>query len=64
MNDDRELVLDAVGEAFNEFIFYYRKLDKELPADRLRRLVREGVVTKDEIVARFRQLVDDWNVNE
>jgi len=63
VDDERELVLDAVDEAFNGFAFYCRKLDKALPRDKVQRLVRTGVVTKDEIVARFRERIDAWDVN-
>ena len=61
---DRELVLQAVTEAFNDFVFLDRKLDKDLPWDKLARLVREGVVTKAEIVAQFKEHIDGWTVSE
>lgn len=61
---EREIVLDAVSEAWNEFVFYSRKLDKDLPAQRLQQLVRDGVVTKSEIVAQWQALVAGWNVND
>jgi hypothetical protein len=63
-DDDRELVLHAVTEAFNDFVFLDRKLDKNLPWDKLARLVREGVVTKAEIVAQFKEHIDGWIVSE
>jgi histone H3/H4 len=59
-DEQRELVLDAVTEAFNDFIFYDRKMDKALPWDALKRIVREGIVTKDEISERFKQAIDNW----
>jgi hypothetical protein len=64
MERERELVLEAVGEAFNDFVHYHRKLDKALPWNELARLVREGRVTKDDIVNEFRRLVQQWDVSE
>jgi hypothetical protein len=61
---DKELVLDAVTEAFNDFVFLDRKHDKDLPWDKLERLVREGVVTKEEIVARFKEHIDNWEAGD
>jgi hypothetical protein len=63
MDDDRELVLDAVSEAYNDFVFYNRKLDDTLPPGKLYRLIREGVVTKAEIVAEFKRLIDTLDEN-
>lgn len=63
MDDDREAVLDAVSEAYNDFVFYNRKLDDTLPPDKLYRSIREGVVTKAEIVAEFKRLIDELDVN-
>ena len=58
----RERVLDAVGEAFNEFVFYGRKLDPSLTTVQLQDAVRDGVVSKQEIVDEFRRLIDTWDV--
>jgi hypothetical protein len=62
-DEERELVLDAVGEAWNEFVFYSRKLDKDLPARKLEQLVRDGIVTEAEIVSRWQDLVQGWNLS-
>ena len=64
MQDPREQVLDAVDEAFNDFVFLNRKLDRDLPWDRLRQLVRDGVVTKQEITEKFAQSIERWDVSE
>jgi hypothetical protein len=62
--EERELVLDAVDEAWNEFVHYSRKLDKRLPYTRLRELVRDGVVTKDVIVAEWKRVVEAWDLGK
>ncbi|MDQ3367317.1 MAG: hypothetical protein M3680_17985 [Myxococcota bacterium] len=59
---ERELVLQAVTDAFNDFVHGNRKLDRDLPWDRLEQLVRDGVVSKREIVEQFTQHVERWNV--
>ena len=64
MQDPREQVLDAVDEAFNDFVFLNRKLDRDSPWDRLRQLVRDGVVTKQEITEKFAQSIERWDVSE
>jgi hypothetical protein len=63
MEDVREQVLDAVTEAFNEFVFYDRKTDPLLNERRLTQLVRDGVCTKREIVEKFAKLIDGWDVS-
>ena len=50
-------------DAWNEFIFYSRKLDKDLSARKLEQLVRDGVVTKAEIISRWQELVERWDLN-
>jgi len=38
----RDIILDELDQAYNEFIFYQRKLDKRLPLD----AVERAIVTK------------------
>ena len=60
----RERVLDAVGEAFNEFVFYGRKLDSTLTRIELQNAVRDGMVSKQEIVDEFRRLIEAWDLTK
>ncbi|MDB5297412.1 MAG: hypothetical protein JWO31_3395 [Phycisphaerales bacterium] len=60
---ERERVFQAVVEAFNDLVYLDRRLDKELPWDRLEQLVREGIVTKQEIADRFASLIEQWDVD-
>jgi len=62
--EDRKLVFDAVDAAWNDFVFYARKLDKRLSPNRLKELVRTGVITKSEIAAYWQELVRKWLVDE
>jgi hypothetical protein len=50
----RDLILMTIDDMVADFIFYDRKEDEELPRDVLERAVRDGVVTVDEIVDRFK----------
>jgi hypothetical protein len=50
----RDLILMTIDDMVANFIFYDRKEDEELPRDALERAVRDGVVTVDEIVDRFK----------
>ena len=58
MKDARHKVLDAVTEAFEGFVTYYRQNDSTLPKPRLFQFIREGIVTKEELCAEFKRLID------
>jgi hypothetical protein len=58
--EDRQkgLVLSRVDDLVADFLYYGRKEDKELPRGMIEDLLDRGVLTREEIVERFRlQLV-------
>lgn len=54
MTDDKDLVMDALDQAMNDFFFYNRKIDKELPLRAIERAIARGDVTVEELVTRFK----------
>lgn len=54
----KEIIIEEVGQAFNEFIFYARKLDKRLPLGAIESAIRNGDITVDEIVAEFKSCIE------
>lgn len=58
MSDLKEAILDAVSEAYNSFIFYDRKLDRELTTKVLTQALVDGVVTPEELGKEFQAWVE------
>ncbi len=52
--DDRELIKSAITDLASHFVFYDRQEDDELTVERMGRILKEGVVSFDEIHAWFK----------
>lgn len=52
--DRRTCILDTVAQMTANFLYYDRKEDSDLPVGAIEQAIASGVVTKDEIVAVFR----------
>lgn len=52
--DLRIKILDTVTDCVTGLLYYDRKEDDELPVGAIEDAIRDGVVTVDEIVAKFR----------
>jgi len=49
----KALILDSVSDLVSDFLYYDRKEDEELPVDKIEELVKDGVITVDEIIDKF-----------
>ena len=55
----RMRIFGTVDDLVADFLYYDRKEDEDLPREAIDDAVREGVVTVDEVVAKFRQCLTD-----
>jgi hypothetical protein len=55
----KELILTTIDDAVSDLLYYGRKEDEELPRDAIDEAVRNGEITVDEMVAKFKQALDD-----
>lgn len=56
----KEEVLCAADDAARKFIFYDRKNDEDLAVGDIQKAVKNGEVTIDEIVEKFKERLIDW----
>ena len=49
----KALILDSVSDLVSDFLYYDRKEDEELPVDKIEELIKDGVITVDEIIDKF-----------
>lgn len=49
----RETILSTVTDLVSQFVYYGRKEDEELSAERLEKAFEDGVVTYEEVAAHF-----------
>jgi hypothetical protein len=54
MKDLAELIFDTLDDVVSKFIYYDRKEDEDLPVGAIEQAIKDGVLTVDEIVERFR----------
>lgn len=55
----REKILGHVGDLVSDFLYYDRKECEDLPLGAIERAVKDGVITKEEIVAKFAEELGD-----
>jgi hypothetical protein len=58
-NANKQAVLHAVEEAANNFLQYDREDDDTLPEGSIQEFLRDGTITLDDIVERFRTALED-----
>jgi len=56
---DKIEVLKTIDDLAGSFLYYDRKEDERLPVGKIEELVRDGVITKEEIVQRFKAHIDN-----
>ena len=49
----KEYILGVVDDLVSDFLYYDRKEDEELPRGAIEDAVRDGIITEDEIIAKF-----------
>lgn len=54
----KDIVIEEVDQAYNEFIFYARKNDKRLPLKAIEAAILDGHVSIYEIVEHFRDCLE------
>jgi len=53
MKTKKQLILDTVTDMVADFLYYDRKEDEDLPVGDIEKSVSLGIVSIDEIVAKF-----------
>lgn len=53
-------ILNTVNDAVKKLMYYDRKEDEDLPVGAIQDAVDAGVITKEDIVNRFREQLDTW----
>ena len=53
-------ILNTVSDAVKKLMYYDRKEDEDLPIGAIQDAVDAGVITKEDIVNRFREQLDTW----
>jgi hypothetical protein len=51
----KKMILDTVDDMVADFLYYKRKEDEDLPVGAIEKAIREGKITKEDIVIRFAQ---------
>lgn len=57
MSDLRQNILDTVDDLVANFLYYDRKEDQDLPRGAIDRAIRDGVITADDIVQHFSEVL-------
>ena len=52
---DKSMILGTIEDMISDFLYYDRKGDEELRVGDIDKAVRDGVVTVDEMVNKFRE---------
>ncbi len=55
----KQTILDTVKDLCSDFLYYGRKEDEELSEEQLKKALKDGVVTIDEIVAQFKETLEE-----
>ena len=57
MKDIKQTILDTIDDTVAKLVYYDRKEDEELPVGAIDQAVRDGVITVDEMVEKFREVL-------
>ena len=49
----REKIMNTISDSISCFLYYDRKEDEELPREAIEKAIADGIITVDDIVARF-----------
>lgn len=55
----KNLILGTIGDLVSNFLYYDRKEDEELPKGKIDEAVKNGTITIDEMVEKFRKELTD-----
>ena len=53
--DLKQSILNTVSDCVSDLMYYDRKEDEELPRGAIEQAIKDGIITKDEIIAVFSQ---------
>lgn len=56
----KELILANVSDLVSAFMYYDRKEDEDLPRGAIEQAVKEGIISKEEIVEQFKSEVYEF----
>jgi predicted RNA-binding protein associated with RNAse of E/G family len=55
----KQIILDTISDLCVDFLYYDRKEDEQLSVDQLNKAVEDGTITVDEMVAKFKQELEN-----
>lgn len=55
----KQTILNVVTDLVSDFLYYDRKEDEDLSVEQLENAISSGVITKDEIVNKFRDCLNE-----
>jgi len=57
MTDTKQLIFMTIDDLITDFLYYDRKEDQDLPRDAIEDAIKEGVITKQQIIDRFKSSI-------
>jgi hypothetical protein len=51
----KELIEDTVSDLVSGFLYYDRKEDEELPRGAIQEAIKKGIITKQDIIEKFKE---------
>lgn len=57
-DDLKQRIRDHIGDLFADWLYYDRKEDYEVPREAIEQAVKDGVITKGEIVKAFKEQIE------
>ena len=58
----KELILETVDDLVIDFMLYDRKEDEELNIDNINDAIKNGIITKEEIINQFSKRINEWTL--
>lgn len=55
----RKMILGAISDLVSDFLYYDRKEDEDLPRGAIEDAVKNGELTKDEIIEKFKNKLNE-----
>jgi len=53
----KEIIENTIEDLVSDFLYYDRKEDEELPKGEIEKAIKEGIITKEEIVNKFSKIL-------
>jgi len=54
------MILGTVEDLVSNFLYYDRKNDEDLPVGHIEEAVKRGIITREEIIAKFAEIINKY----